>query len=97
MKNFYCQYCGASVSIDCNSCPNCKKVFESILCPKCLYSGSSIEFRNGCPSCGYLKVEKEMVENSKTFKKSKFNLKIFILLFSLLTLTIALLIYLLIK
>lgn len=97
MKDFYCQYCGASVSIDSDSCPNCKKKFESILCPKCLYTGTSIEFQNGCPSCGYLRIEERRGSKSTVFLKSKFSFKLFALLFSFLIVIIAVLLYLLIK
>lgn len=94
MKEFYCQYCGAKVSINSTKCHNCNKEFESILCPKCLYSGSAVEFSNGCPSCGYLKEVELKVEEKKVLKLTR---KLFFILLTLLLSVIGVLLYQLIK
>lgn len=94
MKEFYCQFCGAKVSINSTSCPNCKKEFDSILCPKCLFSGSAMEFKNGCPSCGYLK---EVKPNRKEQKVLKLTTKLFLILLTLLISVIGYFTFLLIK
>lgn len=85
MKRFYCQECGKEVPLEAKICPHCKKEFGSILCPKCNFSGSSIDFYNGCPKCGYLSITKHEV-------KKNLSLKIFIILFLTLSVTISILI-----
>lgn len=94
MKSFYCQYCGAQVPINSSRCHNCNKEFESVLCPKCLYSGSSIEFQNGCPSCGYLKEKPLPKKEKKVFNLTK---KLFLALFTSLLVIIGILLYQLMK
>lgn len=85
MRKFYCQECGAQVPLEVENCPFCYSHFGSVLCPKCSYSGPAQKFYNGCPKCGYLKINK--------FKKyNNLGLKKFIILFSILSLIILLLI-----
>lgn len=82
MRKFYCQNCGKEVPLNLDYCPSCNSQFESVLCPKCGYSGKSSQFYNGCPKCGYLK--------NSTPKKKSLNLtfKLFISTFTLLVLSI---------
>ncbi|MGL1891735.1 MAG: hypothetical protein OCD02_08910 [Spirochaetaceae bacterium] len=89
MKKFYCQDCGSEVSLNSESCPSCNKIFGSVLCPKCEYSGASYKFENGCPKCGYLK--NRDVLNKKV--KTKMSTKIFTSLLLLLLSIIIFLIY----
>ena len=53
-KEFYCEACGNSVSLKASKCPHCGKLFDSVKCPKCEFTGASELFSNGCPVCGYL-------------------------------------------
>ncbi len=92
MKKFYCQYCGAEVAPNSKKCNSCNKEFESVLCPKCLFSGQDSEFRNGCPNCGYLKKEhNKAVKNRKSAKK--LSGKLFVLLFLSLVIIILFFLY----
>ncbi len=50
---FFCESCGAEVNKNARFCTNCGKFFSSVRCPNCGVTGSSEEFKNGCPSCGY--------------------------------------------
>ncbi len=50
---FYCENCGSEVPEDDNVCPNCKKRFAGVKCPRCFFEGSSADFENGCPRCHY--------------------------------------------
>lgn len=95
MKKFYCQGCGEEVPLNSNSCPNCYKEFGAVLCPKCNYRGSSKDFFNGCPKCGYLKAEVIKNPDNRVEKKT-FNLsfKMFIILLTGLLAVILYLIYL---
>ena len=53
-KEFYCEACGNAVSLKASKCPHCGKLFDSVRCPKCEFTGASELFSNGCPVCGYL-------------------------------------------
>ena len=53
-KEFFCEACGNAVSLKASKCPHCGKLFESVKCPKCEFTGASELFSNGCPVCGYL-------------------------------------------
>jgi uncharacterized membrane protein YvbJ len=50
---FYCDNCGAVVGKDDTVCPQCGRVFSTVRCPRCGYSGEADEFLSGCPVCGY--------------------------------------------
>ncbi len=95
MGEFYCQFCGAKVGLNSNSCNNCHREFESVLCPKCLYSGSDNQFKDGCPNCGYLK--SRPVINKKINSGKTFSLKRFLCLFLPLLISTVILLILLIK
>lgn len=50
---FFCESCGAEVSKDARFCTNCGKFFSSVRCPNCGVTGTTDEFKHGCPACGY--------------------------------------------
>lgn len=52
---FFCENCKFEVPLNVDACPYCGKNFYSVFCPRCRKEGTSREFRNGCPACGYLK------------------------------------------
>jgi hypothetical protein len=41
------------VGSEVKACPYCGRIFASIRCPSCGYSGHDKMFQNGCPMCGY--------------------------------------------
>ncbi len=51
---FFCENCGEQVPINVERCPNCRQIFFAVMCPLCKYEAMPREFRNGCPSCGYM-------------------------------------------
>jgi len=50
---FFCDNCGYEVGSEVKVCPYCARIFASIRCPACDYSGPDRMFQNGCPMCGY--------------------------------------------
>jgi len=50
---FFCDNCGYEVGSEVKACPYCARIFASIRCPACDYSGPDRMFQNGCPMCGY--------------------------------------------
>lgn len=50
---FFCEFCGDEVPRNARTCPKCGKFFASVRCPKCGKTGSTDEFKKGCPACGY--------------------------------------------
>jgi uncharacterized membrane protein YvbJ len=50
---FYCDNCGYEVGSEVKNCPYCGRIFASVRCPSCGYSGQDRMFQNGCPMCGY--------------------------------------------
>jgi len=50
---FFCEQCGAEVPRNANRCSSCGRLFSSVLCPSCGFSGAERLFADGCPSCGY--------------------------------------------
>lgn len=64
---FFCENCGAEVPENAKLCKKCGKFFISVRCPNCGRSGTSREFKKGCPDCGYaMNKSKTISENSKT-------------------------------
>jgi uncharacterized membrane protein YvbJ len=57
---FFCESCGAEVRAGALSCPQCGSLFSSVRCPKCGFMGGDKDFREGCPSCGYLQAAEQM-------------------------------------
>jgi len=50
---FFCDYCENEVGSEVKNCPYCGRVFASVRCPMCGYSGADRMFQGGCPMCGY--------------------------------------------
>ncbi len=50
---FFCENCGAEVPENAKLCKKCGKFFISVRCPNCGRTGTSKEFKKGCPTCGY--------------------------------------------
>lgn len=50
---FFCENCGAEVPENAKMCKKCGKFFISVRCPSCGHTGTSSEFKSGCPNCGY--------------------------------------------
>lgn len=50
---FYCENCGVEVPESAKICNYCGRFFSSVRCPKCGATGSTSQFTNGCPKCGY--------------------------------------------
>ncbi|MCL2765550.1 MAG: zinc-ribbon domain-containing protein [Treponema sp.] len=50
---FFCDNCGYEVGDNVKACPYCARLFVSVRCPACTYSGPDRMFQNGCPMCGY--------------------------------------------
>lgn len=50
---FFCENCGSEVPENAKLCKKCGKFFISVRCPNCGKSGTSKQFKNGCPECGY--------------------------------------------
>ena len=70
---FYCESCGEQVPINVERCPNCRRVFFAVMCPLCKYEALPREFRQGCPSCGYMsrRMKIKIKEKQKTEKQKK--------------------------
>lgn len=66
VPKFYCENCGNEVKQNSKLCPHCGKFFSSVRCPKCNYLGTTKDFTNGCPKCGYAITQ----NNSHTQKKN---------------------------
>ena len=53
IPKFFCENCGNEVKRNTKVCPHCGRFFASVKCPECNHIGSTEEFINGCPECGY--------------------------------------------
>ncbi|MDR0486871.1 MAG: zinc-ribbon domain-containing protein, partial [Treponema sp.] len=53
IPRFFCDNCGCEVEDNAKACPRCGRIFTSVRCPSCGYSGEEKLFANGCPKCGY--------------------------------------------
>ena len=56
MKNprFFCENCGAEIPLEAKQCPRCGRLFQSVRCPSCGFTGEEALFTlGGCPVCGY--------------------------------------------
>ncbi len=51
--HFFCENCGAEVPRKSARCPVCGRLFSSVRCPKCAFTGPEHLFADGCPACGY--------------------------------------------
>ena len=82
---FFCENCNSEVRADARFCPTCGKFFSSVKCPMCGAVGTSQQFKDGCPKCGYAEgkssqansetksTKKFAISNSKTSKKKSEN------------------------
>ncbi len=74
MKNkkakFFCENCGAEVPENAKLCKKCGKFFISVRCPNCGRTGTSKEFKKGCPSCGYATGKNNFPGSKKTHTNS---------------------------
>ncbi|MDR2246863.1 MAG: zinc ribbon domain-containing protein [Treponema sp.] len=55
MKNprFHCENCGAEVPSQAKQCPRCGRLFQSVRCSSCGFTGEEALFaQGGCPVCG---------------------------------------------
>ncbi|MCL2442482.1 MAG: zinc ribbon domain-containing protein [Treponema sp.] len=50
---FFCDNCGYEVGSEVKTCPYCARIFASVRCPACDFSGPDRMFQNGCAMCGY--------------------------------------------
>jgi predicted RNA-binding Zn-ribbon protein involved in translation (DUF1610 family) len=64
-SRFFCDNCGAEVKKNADRCPKCGRFFASIRCPKCGFFGTSEQFSNGCPECGYSSQKKQGKKSNK--------------------------------
>jgi uncharacterized membrane protein YvbJ len=65
---FYCESCGKKVHHRDNICPHCGKFFSKVKCPVCGMTGTSEQFLQGCPQCGYMAEKPFDLENSEYFE-----------------------------
>ena len=68
-KAFYCEACGKPVALKASKCPHCGRLFDSVKCPKCAFSGKPELFTDGCPSCGYLQKVPRGVSDEAAFSE----------------------------
>ena len=73
---FFCESCGEEVNANAKFCNNCGKFFSSVRCPNCGCTGSTREFENGCPECGYAVGKSKNNINYNTIKSNN-NKRIF--------------------
>ena len=68
---YYCEFCDTEVGENEASCPKCGRVFSSVVCASCGYSGAGSEFAKGCPKCGYAekRIEKKSLAGNRVKKK----------------------------
>ena len=74
---FFCENCGAEVPENAKLCKKCGKFFISVRCPNCGRTGTSKEFKKGCPSCGYAAGKSVLLDSEKTYNHSVALNKIF--------------------
>lgn len=67
---FFCENCGAEVPENAKLCKKCGKFFISVRCPSCGRTGTSKEFKKGCPSCGYAAGKTAIPDSGKTYNNS---------------------------
>lgn len=51
---FFCEGCGNDVPFNTEVCPYCGRIFLDVKCPICGVTGTTQQFLNGCPSCGFM-------------------------------------------
>lgn len=65
---FYCESCGKKVHHRDSICPHCGRFFSKVKCPVCGMSGTSEQFLQGCPQCGYMAEKPFDLENAAYFE-----------------------------
>lgn len=80
VPKFFCENCGNEVKRNTKICPHCGKFFASVRCPECNHLGTTEEFINGCPECGYaftpnnkLKKNNKNKELSPAYKSNRYD------------------------
>lgn len=68
---FFCENCGKEVKRNARFCPHCGRIFASVRCPSCNFFGTSSQFANGCPKCGYAFHPTKEKKQADTSKKTK--------------------------
>lgn len=68
---FFCESCGKEVKQNAKVCTYCGKFFSSVRCPNCGKTGSTSEFENGCPDCGYAVGKTPKISNIKNNYQNK--------------------------
>jgi uncharacterized membrane protein YvbJ len=68
---YFCDNCGQEVGYNTRACPFCGRLFVSVRCPNCGYSGPEKRFQNGCPLCGYSDPNAGKVYNVKEKKQKQ--------------------------
>ncbi|HON89096.1 MAG TPA: zinc-ribbon domain-containing protein [Spirochaetales bacterium] len=71
VHKYYCQNCGKEVAAAAKRCPSCGRIFTSVLCPRCGFSGPEEIFVEGCPLCGS-SVMTSQAQNAKHEKGSAY-------------------------
>lgn len=71
IPSYFCEACGTKVDKLATSCPTCGKLFDSIKCPMCAYTGKAHEFPNGCPKCGFMNDEQKAAYKQRIAKNEK--------------------------
>ena len=69
---FFCENCHSEVKSNARFCPTCGKFFSSVKCPMCGAVGTSQQFKEGCPKCGYAE-GKTNQNNTGSSPKSSIN------------------------
>lgn len=59
MNDFYCDNCSKKVPYGTEKCPFCERKFIDVTCPRCGFSGTERQFKDGCSACGYLSAVEE--------------------------------------
>lgn len=62
---FFCESCGSEVPKNSKVCLTCGRFFAAVRCPNCGKTGSSQDFSDGCPQCGYAVDENKKMNNIK--------------------------------
>jgi DNA-directed RNA polymerase subunit RPC12/RpoP len=68
---YYCGNCSREVNSNATTCPYCGSGFTAVRCPKCGFEGKPAEFRDGCPSCGFMMNQEVRVPAMPAQKKNQ--------------------------
>ena len=70
---YFCEFCDTEVEEDAKECPKCGRVFSSVVCSSCGYSGAGSEFVRGCPKCGNTDQREKKLTSIGKDKRDKTN------------------------